>query len=318
MYSVVNISYKRVMENKSYAILKSNKDKLKKAIFFEDNIEKYYSVAFFVEEENDCVICVSSQVGCTERCMFCATGDQPFIRNLSRDEIVSELQIGMKMISDMVSELDNKQISVIFEGMGEASHNIENCFAAFDYVYPTLSEKFNKIVLRVASSGNVDLCRKYLDFFFSRKDKCQNVSFQVKLSLHTPYEKERKYLMPNISKRYSLENIISSFEELAKSLGTKLICNYVMFSYPNGGNNYSAKHAIELVKCINRDTMKITLGQYSETGKGFASPEEREYRLFLYYLSDKCGIETDVVKLYGQDINAACGMLNYQIDKVRL
>ena len=52
-----------MVDNKLCVILKSHKDKLEKAVFMEDNNKKYYSVAFFVKEENDCVICVSSQVG---------------------------------------------------------------------------------------------------------------------------------------------------------------------------------------------------------------------------------------------------------------
>ena len=59
--------------------------------------------------------------------------------------------------------------------------------------------------------------------------------------------------------------------------------------------------------------MKVTLGVYSETNKGFISPHDREYRFFYYYLHNKCKIETEIIKLYGNDINAACGMLNYQV-----
>ena len=68
-------------------ILKSKEDKLQKAIYFENGIEKYYAVAFYVPEENECVICVSSQIGCPEKCRFCATGDQAFVRNLTVEEI---------------------------------------------------------------------------------------------------------------------------------------------------------------------------------------------------------------------------------------
>lgn len=280
----------------------------------EDNNEKYYSVAFFVEEENDCVICVSSQVGCPERCLFCATGDQPFVRNLSSAEILSEIRIGLSMINNMVPNLIGKKISIIFEGMGEASYNIENCFAAFDMIYPELSEQYAGIVLRISSSGTISFCEKYREYYISRKEKYSDVTFQVKLSLHTPFDKERKYLIPNTSKKYTLSNILNSFGELAKTFKTKLICNYVLFSYPNGENNYSAEHAIKLAQLIDKDSMKINLGVYSETGKGFASPDEKAYRFLYYCLNKKYGIETEIVKLYGQDVNAACGMLNYQED----
>ena len=260
-------------------------------------------------------ICVSSQIGCPEKCLFCATGDQTFIRNLTEDEIYTELEVGVSMVENMASDTRSKQISIIFEGMGEASYNIAACFSAFDKIYSVISEKYEKIIFRVSSSGNCDLCEKYKKYYLSRKDVYRYVEFQVKLSLHTPFDSERKYLMPNVSARFSLSTIMQSFVDLSKFLGTRLICNYVLFSYPNGQNNYSNEHAFELGKIIDKENVKVTLGTYSETGKGFVSPDEKAYRSFFNYLNHKVGIETEIIELYGQDINAACGMLNYQCDK---
>ncbi|MBS5934240.1 MAG: hypothetical protein KIC94_15385 [Clostridiales bacterium] len=300
------------MENTKYIILKPQCDKLEKAVFLEKNIERYCSVAFYVEDEGECVICVSSQIGCPERCRFCATGDQSFIRNLTTNEILSELQVGISMIKDMVSDFLGKKLSVIFEGMGEASYNIDNCLAAFDELYKEVSNMFGEIILRVSSAGNIKLCEKYKAYYFSRREQYTNVTFQIKLSLHTVFDEERKYIMPNISSKYNLETILDEFGALAKIFGTKLVCNYVLFSYPNGENNYSTKYAIQLGKLIDKDTMKVTLGVYSETGKGFSSLDISKYKFFYYYLHEKSQIDTDFIELYGQDVNAACGMLNYQ------
>ena len=285
-----------------------------KGYFFEDGIEKYYTVAFLGEKAGD-FICVSSQIGCPEKCLFCATGDQTFVRNLTEEEIYTELEVGVSMVENMVTDIRSKQISIIFEGMGEASYNIEACFTAFDKFYSVISGKYEKIILRVSSSGNCDLCEKYKKYYLTRKDIYKNVEFQLKLSLHTPYDSERKYLMSNVSNRFSLSTIMQSFINLSKLLGTKLICNYVLFSYPNGQNNYSNEHAFELGKIIDKEYVKMTLGTYSETGKGFVSPEKKTYEFFYNYLNQKLGIETEIIELYGQDINAACGMLNYKCDK---
>lgn len=298
-------------ERNEFFVLKSKIDKLQKAVFLEKGIEKFYSVSFYVEEEKDCVICVSSQIGCPENCKFCATGEQLYVRNLSKEEIVQEILIGISMIEEMLDNTEDKQVSVIFEGMGEASYNIENCFIAFDNVYYILAEKFNNVVFRISSVGNILLCHKYKEYFQERKDKYQKVSFQCKLSLHTIFQNERLYLTPNISKKSDINVVLDEFCELSKLLGTKLICNYVLFKYPNGECNYTKKHLIKLGNMIDRNHMKILLGVYSETDKGFISPQEREYNLFSYYLKEKCKIETNIIKLYGSDINAACGMLNY-------
>lgn len=292
-------------------ILKSKEDKLQKAIFFENGIEKYYAVAFYVPEENECVICVSSQIGCPEKCRFCATGDQAFVRNLTIEEIKDEIEIGLEMLDDMVEDTSDKRIAVIFEGMGEASYNSDNCFGAYDEMYQFISDKYDKLILRVSSSGNIKLCETYRSYFVKRRDVYGDVEFQVKLSVHTSFNEERKYIMPVVANKYEIENIISHFQELAKEFGTKLICNYVLFEYPNGGNNYSVRHAQRLVEMIDKNYVHVTLGKYSETGKNFKSPEEKQYKLFYYYLMILNDVETDIVTLYGNDINAACGMLNY-------
>ena len=226
-------------------ILKSKVDKLEKAIFLKNEVEKFYSVAFYVPEENDCVICVSSQVGCPEKCRFCATGDKDFVRNLTQDEIFQEIKIGISMIEDMVDSTADKQVSVIFEGMGEASYNIKNCFSAFDVIYPILIEKFSNIVFRISSVGNIELCDQYRRYYNERKDLFARVTFQCKLSLHTVFQNERLYLISHISKKYDINVVLTEFEKLCKELGTKLICNYVLFMYPNGECNYTKKHILK-------------------------------------------------------------------------
>lgn len=296
-----------------YRIISSQKDPLKKAVFFEGEKEKYYCVAFFEEEENECVICVSSQIGCPENCRFCATADQCFVRNLSKEEIKEEIEIGLNIIYELVGySLKDKQISIIFEGMGEASYNIDNCFQAFLECYEILKNNFKKVNLRISSVGNINLHDKYILFIENNRELKENVDFQVKLSLHTVYDSERKYLTPNISKKYDLYTIIKQFNKLSEKLGSKLIVNYLLFDYPDGHKNYSMSHLIKLGKIINSKNTKITLGFYSDTNKGFISPKETIYSKFQYYLTSKCNIETSVIKLYGQDINAACGMLHYQ------
>lgn len=294
-------------------ILSSQIDPLKKAIFFEDGKEKYYCIAFYEAADNDCIICVSSQIGCPENCKFCATAKQQFVRNLSQEEIKNELQIGLELIKEIVpGSLNDKQISIIFEGMGEASYNIDNCIGAFTEYYQDLVKTFKKVMLRISSVGNIKLCDKYLTFVDTHKEMQNTVDFQVKLSLHTVYDSERRYLTPHISNMYTIDTILKQFYILSEKLGSKLICNYILFDYPDGGNNYSMNHLIKLGKIVDGKKAKITLGFYSDTYEGFVSPDELVYSKFKYYLGTKCSIETNIMDLYGQDINAACGMLHYQ------
>lgn len=108
------------------------------------------------------------------------------------------------MINNMVPNLSGKKISIIFEGMGEASYNIENCFAAFDMIYPELSEQYAGIVLRISSSGNISFCEKYMEYYISRKEKYSDVTFRFNYHFIRLFIKKE-----NISFLISAKNIRS-------------------------------------------------------------------------------------------------------------
>lgn len=233
---------------------------------------------------------------------------------MSKEEIKDELIIGLKLIKELTSNITkDKQLSIIFEGMGEASYNLDHCFSAFREMFDTFNNDFKNIVVRVSSVGNVELYKKYLNLIDADIHIKNHVKFEVKLSLHTPFDEERLMLTPNISSRYSLDTILETFYKLSDKLETKLICNYVLFNYPDGGNNYSANHLTRLSQIINPEKTKIILSSYSDTKTGFMQAKKEEYFNFFYHLNFKCNIETQLQELLGSDVNAACGMLHYQV-----
>lgn len=215
-------------------------------------------------------------------------------------------------MKNYIEKNDIPTLHIICEGMGEASRNINNCFGALIEVYPEISNRFQKIVFRVSTIGNIELVKNYIDFVHANGYLKTNIEFQIKLSLHTPFDIERLYLSTNISKRYRVNEILKEFYSLADVLNTKLICNYVLFDYPNGGNNYSDIHKLKLSNILKPEKTKLLLGKYSETGKGFISPEESIYNKWYDYFNLQCGIKTEKTSLKGSDIGAACGMLDYK------
>ena len=293
-------------------VISSQKDAAKK-ICYQAKDHFFYSVAFCQNLKLDDVmtVCVSSQVGCVESCRFCATGDQNFIRNLRKDEIQDEILDGIDSLSEYYIANDIPTLHVIFEGMGEASYNIDNCVEAFKSVYSRISSMFQKIVLRISTVGNVALAEKYISFVKANKQKMPNVEFQIKFSLHTPFDEERRYLMPKISTKYNLDSILSELYKCSDYFETPLICNYVLFDYLNGKKNYTEQHMEKLTSILKNTNTKILLGTYSETGKCFKSPPQQVYDDCLKKIKDK-GFWVEKTKLKGQDIMAACGMLEYK------
>lgn len=293
-------------------LLESKVDPDTKKAIYETN-GKFYYCAGFVQDTivpKTLTFCISTQVGCPEKCKFCATGDYNLVRNLTAEEIAQEITDGVNYMQNSVVNNNLDIVRLGFEGMGEFSHNAKNGFEAVRLVYPYLSSKFKQIIVRPTSVGNIRLVDKYKDFITQNQYMLDNTIFQAKLSVHTPFQEERVYLSPVTSGLYDIETILSKFYELSDFLGQKLRCNYVLFDYPNGGNNYSEKHMEKLSKILVPEKTKLLLQQYSETGKQFKSPNIDVFYKWLEHFN-KIGIETGMTKMKGYDIDAACGMMHY-------
>ena len=298
------------MRPKPY-IEESRQDSLKKIVFSRESNQCYYTVSFYDEEDNSVNICASTQIGCVEKCSFCATADHPFIGNLTVNEMVEQYKLGVNCLEDYRKEKNSRLLYIILEGMGEPSYNINNCLSAFSRVHPDLSEDFDRMVFRVSTIGNPKLISPYKKYIQNNSKILSNVQYQFQLSLHTPLDREREILIPIISRKHRIKEIFSSFYDLSDFFGLKLKCNYLLLNFPWGENNYSYEHLDELVRIIEPEKTRIKLTQYSETDKGFSSPDLVIYEQVKEFLESH-GIQTKIRRLLGNDLNAACGMLHYE------
>jgi 23S rRNA (adenine2503-C2)-methyltransferase len=292
-----------------YKISESKTAPLRK-IHFGKESENYYSVLFYDKLANSIVLCASSQIGCPEKCLFCATADSKFIRNLKREEISKQYSTGLNAMQDYIGMHNPKLLYIIMEGMGEPSYNLSNCLGGFEDYKSEILKQFDKVNLRITTVGNPEMILPYKNFISSQNDVAEKIKFQIQLSLHSPFDDERKYLMPTISKKHKLNEIIPIFSDLSNFLKEPFRVNYLLLDFPNGGSNYSKKHIEEILKILPAESSKLKLTKYSETNKGFKSPKEEVYLEAKEYL-EKRGITTIIRELIGQDVNAACGMLNY-------
>lgn len=92
---------------------------------------------------------------------------------------------------------------------------------------------------------------------------------------------------------------------------SKLKCNYLLLTFPDGRNNYSQNHLEALVGLLDADKSRIKLTKYSDTGTGFSSPFPEVFDELKQYLQER-GIETKIRPLFGEDIDTACGKLHYE------
>jgi adenine C2-methylase RlmN of 23S rRNA A2503 and tRNA A37 len=293
------------------SVLESKEFPIKK-IHFGNNERQYYTVSFYDNEDNSINICASSQIGCLERCLFCATGDSPFVRNLTASEISEQYAAGISVMADKVGLNDPRLLYIIMEGMGEPSFNLQNCFNGLSDAFKkgTLS-KFDEVQYRISTAGNPGMIQPYKDFIGGSATEMPSVNFQFQISLHSPFDSERAYLIPGIGAKFALKDTLPRFSDLANSLGQKLKLNYLLLNFPNGQNNYSSKHAEELARILNPAEARIKLTKYSNTGKKFSSPNDETYLEFKKKL-EGFGFGVVIRELFGEDISAACGMLHYE------
>ena len=290
-------------------IVVSKQDVAKKLVYSVDNVH-YYSVAYLNcnnEEGKYITICVSSQIGCNRSCLFCATGNFRHIVNLTK-EICDEILDALNAMNKEIKHNEIQTIHIIFEGMGEVAYNFDECRKGFDLAWQKRLKNFNEIVVRISTVGVEGFTEKYKQFIMN---SCyHNVRYQIKLSLHSPFEYEREYLLACKESR-SINEIIEEYLQLSTICKYPLICNYILFQFPNGKNNYDITHLNEVIKKIKGRQVIFLLGSYSETGRGFFSPDINVFRVWENALKD-VGVEVYITHLKAADINAACGMLHYE------
>jgi len=232
-------------------------------------------------------LCISSQVGCSLRCAFCASGHFGFTRNLSPHEIVEQILYIKKQNFDVSN--------VVFMGIGEPLLNYDNVLKAIEILNDKDLVNLGSRRITISTSGIID---KILDLAHKR--------FQIKLSvsLHFPYEELRNKYMP-VNKTHPLKNLIQSLEEYQKITNKIITFEYILFENIND----NLQIADDMLKLLAHLNYKINLIPYNEIkGYPFKQPSKDKIKKFYYYLKKK-GINVTLRQEHGQDINAACGQL---------
>jgi 23S rRNA (adenine2503-C2)-methyltransferase len=267
----------------------------------------HHAVLFHHPDVDSVVICVSTQIGCTEDCSFCATGRFGFLRNLTAEEMERQYLLAL---TDYPAGHRCATLCILTEGMGEVSHNIDNALQALRAVYPLLARQFQRIVFRVSSAGNTRFIGRYMEHVARHGPALQKVEHHAQLSLHTPFEAERLELMPSISRREGLSSIVSGFSRLGVFLRAVVVCNYMLLDLPERRCNYTQRHLDELIRLLDSERFEIKLTRVVDTGSGLRSPNAAVFEAVRQFLASH-GFRVKVRELIGSGISAACGMLHY-------
>lgn len=247
--------------------------------------DKYIETAFIPDKER-ATICVSTQAGCKMGCIFCMTGKQGFQGNLSSNEILNQFR--------SLPEF-RKLTNMVYMGMGEPLDNITEVLKSLEIMTSEWGYGWSPTRITVSTVGLKGTIREFLD-----KSRCH-----LAVSLHSPFDEERKKLMP-IQDTNTTKEVLDIIREFDFSSQRRVSFEYLLFR----GMNDTPAHIKELVRILNGIKCRINIIRFHQIpGSEFESPDPSATVKFKEALNAK-GILTTIRASRGEDIGAACGLLS--------
>ena len=239
-------------------------------------------------------LCVSTQVGCRMHCAFCASGLHGLVRNLTAGEILGQVISANRYLSGGIGD-KRKIINVVMMGSGEPLDNYDNTVKFLKLV----SEKDGiNISNRNISLSTCGIVPRMYDL------ANEKVSINLTVSLHSPFDEERKEIMP-VAKTYSISQILDACANYFTKTGRRYIFEYVLIS----GKNDSIRYADELIKLLKGRPCHVNLIRLNEVKENqLKSTTDKDAYRFLGLL-EKGGLSATLRRRMGEDIDGACGQL---------
>ena len=238
-------------------------------------------------------LCVSTQVGCKMNCLFCASGLNGFVRNLSCGEILGQIVAVNKYLGGTLK--DREITNVVLMGSGEPLDNFDNVKKFLKIL--TSDDCFNMSVRNIS----VSTCG-----IPSKIEELADLGYAVTLclSLHASNDTVRKEIMP-IARRYSIKEIVSALEYYYTMTNRRIIIEYTLIE----GVNNSFKHAKELSEVLKDLPCHVNLIKLNEVdGRDLKAPTTDSCKKFLDTLN-RFGVSATQRRTLGDDIEGACGQL---------
>ncbi|MEQ8686285.1 MAG: 23S rRNA (adenine(2503)-C(2))-methyltransferase RlmN [Imperialibacter sp.] len=236
--------------------------------------------------------CVSSQVGCSLTCKFCATGYMERKRNLDPAEIYDQVV----MIDRQAREANNVPLTnIVYMGMGEPLLNYANVLKSVEYITSPDGLGMSPKRITVSTAGIAKMIKKLGD---------DEVKFNLALSLHAANDEKRNQIMP-INESNTLEALKEALQYFYQKTKNKITFEYIMFY----SFNDTLKDAEELFQFTKAVPSKVNIIEYNPIAEAtYKNADPEALDKFSAYLEDR-GVVVNVRRSRGKDIDAACGQL---------
>ncbi len=235
-------------------------------------------------------ICISSQVGCAMGCVFCASGLDGVVRNLTAGEMVEQMLRLARLLPK-----EERLSHIVVMGMGEPLANL-------DRLLPALAEATSADGLGI-SHRRITISTVGLPPAIERLAQ-MDARFQLAVSLHAPNDKLRNELVP-VNKNIGLEAVVQAADNYFEVSGRRLTFEYVLL----GELNDAPEHAQQLAKLLRGRLALINVIPYNPVaGLSFKAPTRKARERFVEIL-EQAGLSVQIRERKGDEINAACGQL---------
>jgi len=246
---------------------------------------KYIETAYIPDGKRS-TVCVSSQIGCKMGCLFCMTGKQGFQGNLSSGEILNQY----RSIPEWRSITN-----LVYMGMGEPLDNLEEVIRSLEVLTSDWGFGLSPRRITVSTIGITPAMLEFLN----------RSNAHLAVSLHTPFDDERRKLMP-VQQVYPLKEVLKEIKSWDFGRQRRVSFEYILFK----DFNDSPKHVNELSRILHGIRCRVNLIRFHPIpDTPLESPDEETIMAFKEKLNNK-GIISTIRASRGQDIWAACGLLS--------
>ena len=261
-------------------------DGTRKYLFYTNDAHAIETV--MIPEKGRHTVCISTQVGCPMACKFCATGLLGIKRNLKSREIAEQVFVAARDIAP------ERVSNVVVMGMGEPMLNYKATLGALKILNDPDGFGLAARHIAVSTSGLVDKIRRFAD---------EPEQFHLAISLHTPFDDERREIMP-VAARYAIPELMDAARYFVTRTRRKLFFEYTLLA----GVNDQSRHVEALAGLLDHPLYHLNLLRFNWTDTGFSATSKTDARRFLSHARE-LGLSATLRPSRGQDIDAACGQL---------